>query len=251
VGERIDLFEEPLDHGKLTLFRDNPIEFLCATVAHQLSCIPQFKAIFGEFIDGYMRMDYDIRNLPSLRVYNEQFTKEFESWFITGDLKLDVIWPANLRRTQTQQFQDTMASALLQQFRSNTFFGACNNAVPGLNELGKTLSADKTLGFDFEDNMVPLTQITANFRLDLRIWDIYLEAEGRTKELPFDVTLANLTKIANTIQALRDDGENGPSVPITSIIAPTPITPTSPVSIITQGAPAAPCETACEPCKGG
>lgn len=234
--ERINEFVDTLDKGLLTQFIDNPVEFLCAATAAQIACIPQFKAIFGDSIDGYMRMDYSVRQLPALRVYNETATKEFESWFITGDIKLDVIWPGNLRREETQQFQDTMSSALLQQFRSNTFFGAVNKLVPGLNELGKTFSWDKTLGFDFEEEMVPLTQLTANFRLDLRIWDIYLESEGRTKETPFEVTLANLKRIANTIQALRDDGQPGPAVPsVATLPAPPPTTGPTPVQIITKG----------------
>jgi hypothetical protein len=203
----------PLDSGQLTQFLDNPVEFLCATMASELKKIPQWTEIYGDFIDGYMRMDYDIRNLPALRIYNESGTKEHESWFINGDIKVDSILPASLRRTETQQIQDTLTGALIQQLRSMDYFVAVEANVPGLNELGKVFAWDKTLGFQFEEEMVPLTQITLNFRLDQRIWDDHLESEGRTKNIPFEVTLGNLRKIASTIQALKDDGSKAVTVP--------------------------------------
>jgi hypothetical protein len=66
---------------------------------------------------------------------------------------------------------------------------------------------NKELGFHWGDNIVPVTQITANFRLDLRIWDDYLTSQGRTKEDPFEVTLAQLDTIIATVDGLNDDGE--------------------------------------------
>jgi hypothetical protein len=211
--ERIRELVDPLDAGELTLFKDNPIEFLCATMACELQKIPQWSRIYGEYIDGYMRMDYDFRNLPALRIYNETGSKDGEHWFINGDIKCDSMLPASIRREETQQVQDTLTGALLQQLRSQNYFQAVEAKVPGLNELGKIFSWDKTLGFNFEDQMVPLTQITLNFRLDLRIWDDYLVANDRTVDDPFCATLANLEKIYYKIQALRDDGENGPAIP--------------------------------------
>ncbi len=222
--QRIENLVTPLDAGNLTLFQDNPVEFLCATIANELESLkfdngkPIWAEIFGEYIDGYMRMDYDFRNLPALRIYNETGQKEGESWFINGDIKADVIFPASLRREETQQVQDTVTSALLQQFRSMTFFQAVSAKVPGLNELGKLFSWDKTGGFLFEEQMAPVTQITLNFRLDQRIWDDYLESQGRTKNQPFEVTLDNFRRLNSRIQALKDDGTDGPSVPSNQII---------------------------------
>jgi hypothetical protein len=77
--------------------------------------------------------------------------------------------------------------------------------VPGLNELGKTFSVDKSMGFEWGDNVVPLTQIRVNFRINLEQWDLYLERTNRTKDSPFEETLANLERIVSTVQALRDD----------------------------------------------
>lgn len=213
MTERIDSLQYTTDVPGTTLFLDGPSEFLVAATAAKVGAIDQWAAIFGEFIDGYRRQDYPERSLPALRIYNELYTKQFESWFIEGDLKVDVIWPASIRRPETQQFPDTIAAALLQQFRSTKFFNAVSALVPGLNELGKTFSVDKTLGFEWNEKVVPLTQITVNFRIDLRQWDLYLEASLRTKDDPFEETLGNLNRIAGQIQALRDTLEKELNVP--------------------------------------
>ena len=189
-------------------FLDGPTEFLVKVVAEEISKVPQFKAIFGDFIEPYMRMDFPVRSLPALRIYNRAWTKEAESWFINGDLVADVIWPASIRRTETQHLPDTICAALCQQFRRPRFFHDQVGArVPGLNELGKIFSVEKNLGFEWADDFLPLTEITVNFRLDLRAWDDYLEDTYRTKDDPFEKTLEDLHVIAAQIQAMRDDNE--------------------------------------------
>jgi hypothetical protein len=204
-----------LDNFDLRPFISGPAEFLVVTIAEQLMAVKQFALIFGEFIDPYMRRDYPDRNLPVMRVYNERYQKENESWFETGDIKIDVIFPPSIRRQELQQLQDTISAALIQQFRRTPFFNAVSTQVPGLNELGKVFTVDKTLGFEWNDELiVPLTQMTANFRLDLRIWDDYLESTNRTKDDPFEYTLANLERIYSTIQAQNDQGKVDITVPM-------------------------------------
>jgi hypothetical protein len=182
------------------LFISGPAEYLCAHIASELSLVPQWFSVFNEYIDGYKRMDYPVRALPALRIYNEEYVKTFESWFIEGDILLDVIWPATLRREDTQKIPDFVSSALLQQFRRVTFFTQLCSKIPGLNELGKTFSVDKGLGFEWEDTYVPLTQIKANFKIDLREWDLFLENDSRTKDEPFARTLRQLESISTEIR---------------------------------------------------
>lgn len=205
MTERIDQIQYEDETPGTTLFMDGPGEFLVARIVDQILSVPQFKVIFGDSVDPYRRMDYGIRNLPALRVYNENLVKEFDSWFINGEIKLDVIFPPNIRRKETQQLPDTIASALVQQFRRPEMFVELMNIVPGLNELGKFFSVDKSLGFEWNEQLAPLTQITVNFRLDLRQWDLYLENTGRTKDSPFEVVLGDLTKLGEVIRGLRDD----------------------------------------------
>lgn len=173
------------------------LAFVCKTLIGQ---VPQFKKVFGPSIDEYERDDYSFRELPALRIYNLQFEKEHESHYIRGNIHLDVIFPPSLRREERQRFQDIVSSALLQQFRRPSFFAACSDQVPGLNELGKVFSGDKTLGLKVEDGYAPLTHLTANFRIDQKVWDEYLESKGRTKDDPFEITLRTLDQIVSKIE---------------------------------------------------
>jgi hypothetical protein len=210
-----------LDRFDTDPFYDGPAQYIAKTVARTIAKVPQFAEIFGEYIDSFMRTDYPERALPALRIYEKGYRKEFESWFINGELFLDVIWPHAIRRVENQELPDTVASALLQQFRRITFFNDVEGepsdsdqrklgynllGVPGLNELGKSFSVDKSLGFQLSENEVaPLTQIRVNFRVDLRVWDEYLEDQLRTKDDPFEQTLGELTKIAGVVLAFQDD----------------------------------------------
>lgn len=187
-------------------FLDGPSEFLCKAVCDELKKVRAFALTFGEFIDPYMRMDYSIRNLPALRVYNESFVKSSQNWWITGELKLDCIWPASLRRVELQALPDMIGAAMVQQFRRTRFFNAVLDEVPGLNWLGKDLRVDKTPGFELrEGEIVPLTQIVADFRIDVSAWDRYLEQDARTVDEPFERTLKDLETIIGTIGGVRED----------------------------------------------
>lgn len=218
MAERIDdlTFEKDSKGNQVKgdPFFTGPAEFLVQSIARELRLVPQWAKIFADQIDYYMRMDYSLRSLPALRIYNDSQIKEFESWYINGDVKADIILPASVRRNELQQLQDTLSSALMQQFRRPEFFDLMGQRVPGLNELGKRFSVDKSLGFQMEENMVPLTQITINFRLDLRIWDNYLEETFRTKDTPFEASLKNLDRIVSTIEGLRDDAETETEIQI-------------------------------------
>lgn len=197
---------ERIENFATNPFLSGPAEFLAEAIAENLRCIPQFKLIFGDQIDSYCRMDYSMRSLPALRIFNEHYVKDYESWFIVGEIFADVIFPASLRREDLQRLPDIISSAIVQQFRRPQFFLDVEAKVPALNELGKTVNVDKSLGYKWEKDSVPLTRIVLNFRIDLRVWDQYLEDHGRTKDDPFEVTLEDLKSIVTTIQGLRDDG---------------------------------------------
>lgn len=192
---------------KTNPFIDSPAEFLVKKITIALRDEPVFVSIFGAFIEPYMRMDYPVRAFPAVRIFEEGYTKEFDSWFINGDITLDVIMPANLRRFELQELPDTLSSALLQQFRRPTFFKNMCEEVPGLNELGKRFTVDKSLAFNWQGNECPLTRITLNFRIDLREWDAYLEETNRTKDEPFSKTLGDLKRIAGIIEGVRNNSD--------------------------------------------
>lgn len=203
------------------LFIDSPGDFLARTIVDELRKIQEWATLFRGGIHHYKKMDYSMRSLPALRVYIDRYTKQFDSWFIEGDVTLDIILPASLRRHELEDYPSQIANALLQQFRRPSYFQTLCELVPGVNELGKTFTVDKSLGFEVGNNVVPLTQITANFRIDIRKWDEYLEETFRTKDSPFEKVLGNLKLIAIEIQGLNDDlDENGPNVTLETNILP-------------------------------
>lgn len=204
------------------LFIDGPSDFLPRLIANELKSIPEWANLFKGGIDNYKKMDYSMRALPALRIYIDDYRKAFDSWFIDGDVTLDVILPASLRRYEAEDVPSQIANALLQQFRRPGFFDILREVIPGLNELGKEFNVDKSLGFEIKTNIVPLTQIKANFRIDLREWDQYLEDTFRTKDEPFKKVLGNLESIAYTIQGLEDDLDvDNPNVEIDTLIKTT------------------------------
>lgn len=210
--ERIDklTFEEPRRSStreplESNLFLTQPAEFLVSEVAEFFRGTERWSKFFGESIDDYCRYDYSTRQLPAMRIYIDRWTKQFESWFVEGEMKIDVALTPSLRREELQQYSQTLAGAIMQQMRSPSFFQLIDSAVPGLNELGKTLSSDLTMAFEYQDGVVPLVQVTANFKIDLREWDLYSESDNRTKNEPFARPLGDLRKIATTIEALRSE----------------------------------------------
>lgn len=216
--ERIDNLKYKKDPPSSTrekqesLFLTGPAEFLCKTVAKALLEVKVWRDIFGEFIDPYMRMDYPVRALPALRIYNKSYSKTSESWFVEGNLLCDIIFPANIRRVETEQLTDSVTAALMQQFRRVSFFNRLDELNPGLNELGKRFDVDKSLAFEWGDTLVPLTQVSLNFKIDLRQWDLYIESDNRTKDQPFERPLGDLEQIVTTIQGLREDCSVGAEI---------------------------------------
>lgn len=198
-----------IDRLTPNIFLDGPAEFLTKSIAKAIIDEPHFNQIFGTSVECYDREDFSIRDLPALRVYNFDYTKEHESHYINGQIQMDVILPPLIRRDQTEEYQGRISSALLQQFRRPEFFAAMKQSIPGLNELGKVFSVNKSLGFQNTQmsDECPVTHITLNFRIDLKVWDQYLEDTGRTKDDPFDVVLEDLRKIASEIQAIRIDAD--------------------------------------------
>lgn len=210
MTERIDqlTYKEPertstVEPVESNLFLTQPGEFLVSVFVAELKKDPAWAALFGEYIEDYERMDFSIRSLPAMRIYCERYRKDFETWYESGDIIIDVIWPASIRRGELNRLPQTIAGAMIQQLRRPTFFAAICDQVPGLNELGKTVNADFDLGFKWQDDIIPLTRITANFRVLLNEWDEYLESDYRTRDQPFRRTLGDLRSIVTTINALR------------------------------------------------
>lgn len=201
VEERIEL----LNSKNPNPFIDSPGDFLAKHAMAEIMKESAFKKIFKDAVEAYERQDFGFNSLPAMRIYNLNMNKVQESHYIVGQLNVDVIFPASIARSEMQYMQDLVSGALLQQFRRPAFFAAMRTVVPGLNELGKEFSIDKSMGMVVRQDVCPLTQIQANFRIDLKEWDAYLERECRTKDDPFRKTLETLDLVASTIEGMADN----------------------------------------------
>lgn len=201
MTERVDILDAPS-------WLLQPSDRIVASVVEEIRREPVFVSIFGEAIEPYLRMDFGVRDLPAIRVHSPTGRKDGETWYFTGEVKADVIFPPSVRRAQLQGYPDIVCAALLAQFRRQPFFEAVRAKVPGLNQLGWSFSFDKSLGFVAKegDEICPLTQLVINYRVNLNEWDEYLESTDRTTDDPFERTLGDLERIVATAQTLLDDG---------------------------------------------
>lgn len=208
MTNRLDVLDSP------TWF-DQPGELIVNHLAVELKKDPVIARIFGDRVEPYMRMDFGVRELPAVRMFNPTGRKDSETGYLTGEIKMDVIFPPSVRRAELQKYPDRVVSMLLAQFRRQSFFTSMRALVPGLNELGRSYSFDKALGFVPKDaeELCPLTQITVGWRILLADWDLYLESDDRTPNDPFEKTLGDLETLNVISQPVLDDGTNAPIAP--------------------------------------
>lgn len=167
-----------------------------------------FQQIFGESVADYQRMDFGFRNLPALRVFNVSGNSNAQTWYVSGDLRVEVIFPPLIKRSELQVFPDLLVTAILAQLRRPSFFNAMRRRVPGLDQLGFNYTWDKGLGFKAADqeDVAPMTALGVNFRVNKDVWDQHVEAnDDREQDSPFLRTLSQLERFTGIIQAMKDD----------------------------------------------
>jgi len=205
MTERIDQLDSPTWHLQAG-------DAIVEKVVDELKNEPIVQRIFGDSIEPYMRMDFSTRELPALRIFNPTGRKDSITGYLTGEVKIDVIFPPNVRRAEMQRYPDLVVSMLMAQFTRPSFYATMRGHIPGLNELGRTFSYDKALGFIPKDSqeLCPLTQITLGWRVLLADWNLYLESDERTVDKPFEKTLGDLERLIVISQPTIDDGSNAP-----------------------------------------
>jgi len=206
--ERLDILDQP------TWF-DQPGELIVDKLADAIKAERVFKLIFDDRIEPYMRMDFGVRELPAIRMFNSAGRKESETGYFTGEIKMDVIFPPAVRREELQRYPSRVVSALLAQFRRQKFFAALCEEIPGLNEMGKVFNYDNTLAFVAKDTeeLCPMVQLVVGWRILLADWDLFLESDERTTDDPFERTLGDLERLTVEVQAVLDSGTKAPIAP--------------------------------------
>jgi hypothetical protein len=85
--------------------------------------------------------------------------------------------------------------------------------VAGLNTLGKQMTWTPNAEGVVESDQVPVTIIEVKYRIDLRAWYRALEFQDRTRDDPFEATLAQLAEIFGEYDGKKADNSTEVVVP--------------------------------------
>lgn len=203
-------------------FLTGPGEFIVAQTLLQMSSVPPFLKLFGPYTpkvdaDGnkvgakdsqrwsdYSKYDWTMRQLPAISIYEgEVENKVSKNAWLNGSIMFQIFWPASQRRSDWSRVQTAFKGAMQNFFESHWITDMLDELfkiqrpmkVPGLNEYGKELVWTPNVEGIIENEAVPVTLITARYRIDLRAWYRAMEFDDRTVESPFERTLADLTEV--------------------------------------------------------
>lgn len=221
------------------LFLSSPSEDLVAKTISQMGKVAGFITLFGKqkandqqrWAD-YQRFDWSLRQLPAINVFESQTEeKTSDNAWLNGTISFQVIWPPNMRRSDSRRvevafkgvIENFFASSYVTLMLDELYYIQRPEKVYGLNEYGKMLNWNPNSETIVESQQVPVTSVDVKYRIDLRSWYRALEFMDRTQGNPFEKTLADLTQIIGEYDGVV--GEDGSDV---STNVPQDITVTNP-----------------------
>lgn len=204
-------------------------EILVEKLLSQMAKVKGFIALFGPYTPGselqrwadYQRFDWSVRMLPAISVYESQEeSKESDQAFQRGTITLQTVWPPNMRRSDSRRvevaykgaLEGFFSSALVDAMLDELYYIERPEKVPGLNELGRTLTWTPNTEGLIGDELCPITVLNVQYKIDLRSWYRWLEYKGRSKDEPFDQALFDLVEIGgmnNNISAYTGVDDQG------------------------------------------
>jgi len=204
---------QPVKKETLAPFLSTPGDDLVAKTLMQLAAVPQFVKLFGPYVKDkqdqrwadYQRMDWSIRMLPCIAVFESQSEqKTSDSAWLVGNVTMHVYWPPSQRRSDLARvpaifkgiLENFFGSQFVTDMLDELYYIERPSKVFGLNEYGKEMTWTTNVEGIVESEMVPVTMVDVRYRIDLRAWKRALEYFGRTKENPFEKTLDDLTHIS-------------------------------------------------------
>lgn len=200
------------------IFPDGPSEVLIPKFMDALAREPRFVQLFGPWKGvaednqrwaDYSRYDWSYRHLPAISIFEgDTDDKTSDNAWLNGTIKIQVFWPAAMRRSALARVPKKFWGAMLNFLSSKLAYElldpmpGINEATkcPGLNEIGKIALDTKNVEGIVENEFVPVTMIDVKFRIDLRKWTMWLEENNRTKNRPFDKTLATFTGLSSDLE---------------------------------------------------
>lgn len=215
----------------INLFIDAPGQFLVLKTLQQMSTVPGLAKLFGPLTIGpiengsavgqqqkwadYERWDWSMRQLPAISVFEaETEDKTSRNAWLNGTINFQVVWPASFRRSDWSRIpvafkgamQNFFESAYTNSMLDEIYWHVRPQKVPGLNEYGKIMTFTPNLEGIVEKEKVPVTLVSAKYRIDLRAWYRYLNFDNRTQDQPFTRTLADLTQLGGEYDGVLAPG---------------------------------------------
>jgi hypothetical protein len=212
------------------LFLTSPGEDIVAKTLLRLSVVPAMVALFGPYTSDaagnktsnqqrwadYQRMDWSVRQLPAINVFESATeSKDSDQAYLRGTVQLQVFWPPNFRREDLARVPGAF-KGVVQNFFSSDYVATMLDElyhiqrpekVYGLNEYGKTMTWSPNVEGLVEDELVPVTIVDVQYRIDLRSWYRALEFMGRTKAQPFTAGAYPLTRIGGEYDGNDSSGD--------------------------------------------
>lgn len=229
----------------LKAFLDSPGEFIVANTLLQLSKVPQYVELFGKYTPlydadkhrvgvndlqrwtDYQRTDWSMRQLPAISVFeSNNESKQSSNGWLTGNISIQVYWPASQRRSDWSRVHEAFKGTILNFFESalvrdmldEHFSIKREEKVAGLNEYGKEITWTPNVEGLVENQFVPVTVIDIRYRVDLRAWYRFLEEDYRTKDQPFERTLADLVELRGEILGTINKDVENPQIIISDAV---------------------------------
>src|ERR1700685_4143405 len=202
--------QETIDGLLLT----GPGEDLVPKTLLQMSSIKGFVGIFGPYVPksdqqrwaDYQKSDWTIRQLPAINIFeNAMEDKTSDNAWLNGTITFQIFWPPSFRRGDMRRVEVAFKGAMQNFFSSKSVSDMLDELywhqrpmkVDGLNEYGKVINWSPNAEGVVATELVPVTVLDVRYRIDLRAYYRSLEFNGRTKDNPFEKTLADLTTIGS------------------------------------------------------
>lgn len=226
IAQGVTIKQSTLDAAFLT----GPGENLVLATLMQMASVPGFISLFGPYKPptgvakdeqqrwaDYQRHDWSIRQLPAINIFESQTEdKTSDNAWLSGTVSFQIFWPPNFRRPDSRRIEVAFKGAMENFFSSKyvtamldeLYYITRPEKVYGLNEYGKVLTWSPNTEGLIENEIVPVTLFDVRYRIDLRAWYRALEFMDRTKADPFEVTLADLVRIAGEYDGVLGQPEN-------------------------------------------